>query len=40
MFWVDLINKRFGGIARVKDIRKYGLIKASQLQKEDGEGDV
>ena len=36
MFWIDLINKRVGGSARVKDIRKYGLIRASQM----GEGDA
>jgi hypothetical protein len=31
MLIVDLIGKRIGGIAKVKDIRNYGLLKASQM---------
>jgi len=30
MFWIDFEKKRMGGTACVKDIKKYGLIKASR----------
>ena len=32
MLWIDIENKRIGGTAKVADIKKYGLIKASQLK--------
>jgi len=29
MLYIDLENNFIGGVAKVKDIKKYGLIKAS-----------
>lgn len=35
MLIIDLINKRMSGSAKVRDIRKYGLVKASSLTEEE-----
>lgn len=37
MLYVDFENKKIGGIAKVKDIQKLGLIQASQ---KDGDSNV
>ncbi len=34
MFWIDMLNKKIGGIAKVRDIKKKGIIRAS-IEEED-----
>ena len=34
MLYVDIENKRISGTAKVRDIKKYGLVKASQMNQE------
>ena len=31
MLWIDFEKKKIGGITKVKNIKKYGLIKASMI---------